>query len=359
MTKGVLKWLTAAAAIVIATGCGTTPAGLSAEKAAKPLPANQFEYEIYSDTIQITGYKGTSKTPVIPSTIKGKPVRRIAVDSFKDKGLTGVTIPEGIKEISDSAFEGNRLTSVILPSSLERIRDRAFFGNQLTDITIPNGIVQIGWKAFMNNQITSLVIPAKLKKIQTQAFAENQLTSLTIPASVKEIESGAFSGNPLTSVTLPADVVISASSDAFPFEIPRYYYKNQWQAGTYTVLDETILCNGEAIPEVATFIASGGTRVREIDGKSYVREINGKSHNYAPLAFEDIGRHDRMWYLQPGKHTLIVFYYALVSASSMDWLLSDDFTMAYTFAAGKTYELAATVKEDRQMVSFYIREIHN
>jgi hypothetical protein len=54
----------------------------------------------------IQGYNGTDKNVIIPDTISGQQVTGIGEEAFKDKNLTGVTIPNRIISIGSSTFRG-------------------------------------------------------------------------------------------------------------------------------------------------------------------------------------------------------------------------------------------------------------
>ncbi len=71
---------------------------------------------------QLLAYKGESKTPVIPDSVKA-----IAGKAFAGSEITGVTIPQGVKEIGQYAFyETGTLESVVIPSSVEVIDNNGF-----------------------------------------------------------------------------------------------------------------------------------------------------------------------------------------------------------------------------------------
>jgi len=70
---------------------------------------------------------------------------------FRDcSGLTSVSIPNSVTEISDGVFSGcSGLTSVTIPNSVTSIPMCAFFGcSGLTSVTIPNSVTSIGDYAF-------------------------------------------------------------------------------------------------------------------------------------------------------------------------------------------------------------------
>ncbi len=136
---------------------------------------------------------------------------------------TSVSIPEGIRYISNRAFYQNTtLTSVTIPASVTSIGQYAFYDcSNLQSVTIAEGsqLQTIGDYAFQNcSALTNITIPASVtsigryafddcSKLQTVTFAEGSqlqtigddafyscsaLTSITIPASVTEIGEYAF-----------------------------------------------------------------------------------------------------------------------------------------------------------------------
>ena len=134
-------------------------------------------------------------------------------------GLTSITLPSGLTEISSSAFSGcSGLTSITLPSGLTEISSSAFSGcSGLTSITLPSGLTEISSSAFKScSGLTSLTLPSGLTEIGYSAFKScSGLTSLTLPSGLTEISSSAFSGcSGLTSITLPSGLT-EISSSAF------------------------------------------------------------------------------------------------------------------------------------------------
>ena len=126
-------------------------------------------------------------------------------------GLTSLTLPAGITEISSYAFSScSGLTSLTIPDRITSIGDDAFYGcSGLTSITIPNGVTQIDKNAFRDcTGLTSLTLPANIKRIGESAFYGcSGLTSLTIPDGVTKIGKYAFSNcSYLTSLTIPSSV---------------------------------------------------------------------------------------------------------------------------------------------------------
>lgn len=159
-----------------------------------------------------------------------------AIDSkafYYCAGLTGVTLPESLKEIGSSAFRNcSGLSAVTLPAGVTTIGYSAFFGcTGLTSINIPesvsviepytffgckrlpsinlSGISKIGGSAFSGCvALTSVTIPANIGQIESYTFQNCAgLTSVTIPAGIANIGDAAFQGcTGLTSVSIPEGV---------------------------------------------------------------------------------------------------------------------------------------------------------
>ncbi len=117
-------------------------------------------------TVTITNYDKTCGSEVnIPPTIKGKIVTKIndassnintTPNSFCNKTLTNVTIPDTIKYIGKFAFYANKIKTLNLGNGVEEINDEAFHGNQLTNIIFPSSLKKIGQGAFLDNYLTSI-----------------------------------------------------------------------------------------------------------------------------------------------------------------------------------------------------------
>ena len=196
--------------------------------------------------------KTTTGAITIPTTLGGYPVTIIERSAFYNcRGLTSVTIGNGVKSIEDSAF-GNcsSLKSVTIPNSVTSIWNDVFGScESLTSVTIPASVTSIRASAFHgcgelmsfsvdadNPNYSSVggmllskdaheliagingvvIIPDSVTSIGDFAFdGRYGLTSVTIPDSVTSIGGWAFHlCNGLTSVTIP-DSVTSIGRYAF------------------------------------------------------------------------------------------------------------------------------------------------
>jgi hypothetical protein len=142
---------------------------------------------------------------VIPQTIGGYEVLSIGQYAFNEKGLTSITLPEGLMFIRYGAFSNNELTSVVIPNTVIEVEGWSFENNQLTSIVISNGLDVIGSATFRNNQLTSVVIPNHIKSIDSLAFSDNLIEEIIIPSSVIEISWNAFRWNNITSIMIEGD----------------------------------------------------------------------------------------------------------------------------------------------------------
>ena len=140
---------------------------------------------------QLLAYKGESKTPVIPDSVKA-----IAGRAFAGSEITGVTIPQGVKEIGQYAFyETGTLESVVIPSSVEVIDNNGFCDcPALKSVTFNKGLKRINDGAFRDCEaLTSVVLPEGLTALEDCAFYDcENLEKISFPNSLIEAEMGCF-----------------------------------------------------------------------------------------------------------------------------------------------------------------------
>lgn len=229
----------------------TEEANLRRAEAAERLGFS-FTLQQGGRAITITGYTGSSTNVSIPERLESIRITAIEKSAFAKKGLTSVTIPNGVTSIGESAFSENSLSSITISNSVTSIGHSAFYGNKLTSVTIPNSVTKIEASTFSHNQLTSVVISNKVTSIGHQAFASHKLTSVTIPNSVVSIDVRAFytnegpgRGNTLTSITIPQGVKLGWDDDRWehasgvfdqandPKGFDYAYNHNGKQAGTY------------------------------------------------------------------------------------------------------------------------------
>ncbi len=244
-----------------------------------PIGSIGLEFRTF-DTYAVLVGIGTCKDSeiIIPARYNGLPVTEIWDRAFFEvKGMTSVTIPEGVTYIESEAFLNcPDLREIHLPASLENVTGslsigflncsalefieiaegnakyyvadncliekdtgklilaggktqhlaigiksigaHAFAGNLLLkSINIPEGVTDIHISAFEGcTNLASVTLPTTLKTIRQSAFKGcTSLTEIVIPDSVTEIYNGAFSDcKNLKNVTLSKNLTM-IDSEAF------------------------------------------------------------------------------------------------------------------------------------------------
>ena len=108
--------------------------------------------------------------PVLPDTLES-----VGSYIFYDCGVTRVTFPDGITELSPYTFYCTDLQEVHLPASLREIPDYCFWNCQLIALTIPDGVTRIGAHAvdwFTGEIIGGVTLPASVEFVGYRAFPD-------------------------------------------------------------------------------------------------------------------------------------------------------------------------------------------
>lgn len=108
--------------------------------------------------------------PVLPDTLES-----VGSYIFYDCGVTRVTFPDGITELSPYTFYCTDLQEVHLPASLREIPDYCFWNCQLIALTIPDGVTRIGAHAvdwFTGEIIGAVTLPASMEFVGYRAFPD-------------------------------------------------------------------------------------------------------------------------------------------------------------------------------------------
>ena len=174
--------------------------------------ANEEMFDITDDgVITLKDYESyyknnltwTIETLVIPSEVRGTPVKKIDDWFMGDystfyfssrKNLKTVIIPEGVIEVGGFKY-CTGLTRVNLPTTLETIYSSAFENcTSLTNITIPDSVTEIGSRVFQDcTSLTNITIPDSVTAIGEYAFANcTSISDIIIPSSVTTVEGNVF-----------------------------------------------------------------------------------------------------------------------------------------------------------------------
>ena len=154
----------------------------------------------------------------IPATLGGKTVARIGKWTFYGcSGLTSVTIPNSVTNISVSAFRycdrliafevADENPSYKSASGLLLTKDgKTLVRGVNGDVTIPDSVTCIGEWAFSEcGGLTNVIISDGVVSIEGAAFQNcHNMTNVAFGSGVRLIKSGAFAGcNGLVSVSIP------------------------------------------------------------------------------------------------------------------------------------------------------------
>lgn len=179
------------------------------------------------------------------------------------EGLTSITLPNGMTEISTFAFEKcTNLTNVTIPASVTKIGYRAFaYCSGLTDLPIFSGVTETGGEAFSNcTGLTNVTLPNSVAQIGSAAFSYcTNLTSITIPASVTKIDKSAF----YSCTSLKSIVIANGDTEIGELAFSKYYppegYRSMRGLTVYSATDGKVerYCRENDIafiPVVAGFV---------------------------------------------------------------------------------------------------------
>lgn len=187
-------------------------AGIAGSHVANANPDTDFTYHPVADGIEITDYAGPDTEVVIPDTLGGLPVTSIGYAAFQNKGLTKVTLNEGLLRIDNFAFSWNNLTEIKIPSGVTSLGNSTFMENELTAVDIPASVKTIGPYAFYENNINKVMLNEGLETIQEAAFIDNPITKIIIPSTVTTIEGSAFQNTDLAFAVIPQSVTTMSTT---------------------------------------------------------------------------------------------------------------------------------------------------
>jgi hypothetical protein len=124
-------------------------------------------------------------------------VTKIGQEAFADcRGMTSITLPDGVRSIGDSAFgRCMSLKSIALPGTITHIGKYAFEGcSSMENITIPESVKNLKCGTFSNCwSLEKVSLPKDLNAIGGIAFEDcHSLKEITVPDGITRIEPGTF-----------------------------------------------------------------------------------------------------------------------------------------------------------------------
>jgi hypothetical protein len=223
--------------------------GLSAVGSLSAAVEGDFEYELINGgtAASITGYAGEGGDVVVPSTIAGKPVKKIANSAFEGcENIVTISLPGSLTAIGHYAFMTCRnLTSISIPENVTSMGIYVFNecgslgsidvdadnpsyasvdgvlydkgvsilrqcpGGKTGVLEIPEGVTTItAWSLCYCAEITSVSMPDSVTSVESFAFFGcSALASVELSRNLTTIDAGAFSlCSDLVSVQVPEGV---------------------------------------------------------------------------------------------------------------------------------------------------------
>lgn len=165
-------------------------------------------------------FKYKSKSP--ETIILGSDIEKIGEYAFSEcKNVTGVILPQSLKEIDDKAFANSCIQEIVIPNHIRRIGKEAFANCEgLSYIEIPNSVSEIDEGAFSGcvnlrrvvfatHVIDNTILcESQIKRIPNRAFEECKvLEKIEIPKYVESIGEYAFAAcSSLKTIVIPESV---------------------------------------------------------------------------------------------------------------------------------------------------------
>ena len=176
---------------------------------AQDIEANGIYYNIISDTqVEVTsawqsGVNRYEGSIILPEKVYcdgvNYEVAAIAPRTFWQSHVTEIQIPNSITRIGDAAFaDAEDLQSITLPMGLKVVSNFMLAGTAVRNVVIPEGVTDIGTGAFEDcSALQTVFLPASLYAIGKRAFRYcNSLQEIYSDASTPPLtmDDNAFEG---------------------------------------------------------------------------------------------------------------------------------------------------------------------
>ena len=165
----------------------------------------------------LTGYYGSKVDLIIPQTIRGKTVKGVASNAFKDNSvIRSVTLPETATNIGSNAFSGCTQLVSIKGEGVESIETSAFENSSVIEVDFEN-LSSIERKAFSNCRNLKKISFERVETIKSYAFQNAFSITELISDTLTDVGIYAFSSSGLQTVNLSSvtTVDLNAFSDCY------------------------------------------------------------------------------------------------------------------------------------------------
>ena len=262
------------------------PEGVTEIKEEAFYGCESLEEVILPSGLQKIGRYGFAESKSLKYITLPEGITELVEDSFRNSGLTEITVPASLKnaekafnecgflvkavisngttKICNGIFENcYGLTDVTIPESVTVIGGGAFWKcTSLKSMTIPYGVTTIEGQAFDScESLEEIVLPDSVKKLGSSVFYKcKSLKTITIPYSVTEIKNAAFSDcTSLKTVILPASIT----------NIESYIFQN------CESLEEIVL--PDKIQNIGDSAFSGCTSLKSVKLNEGITEIDNNA----------------------------------------------------------------------------------
>lgn len=191
---------------------------------------NDYDYDVFSDSITITKYTGNATELDVPDKLNDLPVTKIKEKVFSDtdsRKITKISLPASISEIDPYAFYSvKELAEISIrgESASYVVKDGVLMSSDMSSIVcfppknavksykLPDTVTSLSGSQFANcSNLTTFEFSPACKEIGNYAFLNcSALKEITIPNTVKTIGTAAFLGcSGLETISFPKEGVES------------------------------------------------------------------------------------------------------------------------------------------------------
>ena len=244
-------------------------------------PASDFVYASNGQEVQINGYQGSQTEVVIPSSIDGLPVTRIANYAMESLDqLTSVALPSTLTDIGSMAFAWNdNLTGILeIPSSVISVGQSAFHSTGFTGIIL-NSDAKIGGNGALGSPNAKFLFIREGANPRLDAGALNicfGLEKVIVPSSVTSLPKGLLQNSSKATVITPEGSaaeawakenfipVDTASYDALSAQYEAMYLRS-YEMDEYVIREKTGAEDKTSLPEDTEKIHALNERIAQLE----------------------------------------------------------------------------------------------
>ena len=185
--------------------------------------SGNYEYTVKTDgTITITKYTKTEAVTTIniPSTIEGKKVTQLGVQSFIRAKADNIVIPNTVTTLDYGVFQYSTIKTITIPNSVIQMKNSLFaYATNLESANIDANIDTLPNATFSKcTNLKKVTLNKRIKNLDLQAFVYcESLTDLSFLDGVEEIGQSCFLYcTSIKKVTIPATVkrILSGGFDS-------------------------------------------------------------------------------------------------------------------------------------------------